>query len=384
MTQPIIYLDNNATTPVDPRVLEAMLPYFSVKFGNAASSHPFGWEARLAVENARRSLAACLNAHSPGEIVFTSGATESDNLAIKGVAEAFSDRGNHIITAKTEHKAVLDSCHHLEKQGFHVTYLEVPEDGLVDLNLLAEAITEKTILVTLMAGNNEIGVLQDVAAIGKLCRERGVLFHSDATQAIGKIPFDVQAMHVDLASFTAHKFYGPKGAGGLYVRREGTIPNLIAQTDGGGHEGGYRSGTLNVTGIVGLAKALELCVEEQKTEIPRLIGLRERLKTGLQSPFPHIVVNGHETQRLPGHLSLSFANITGDDLLQNLPDIAASTISACSSGKGAASHVLSALGYSNERAFSTVRFGIGRFNTSEEIEYTIGRISEVIRKATES
>jgi cysteine desulfurase len=378
-----IYLDNNATTPVDPRVLETMLPYFTEKFGNAASSsHPFGREARQAVEMARASISKCLNAASPLEIVFTSGATESDNLAIKGVAETAAHRGNHIITAATEHKAVLDTCRHLERSGFEVSYVKVDRSGLVSLEALRAAMTERTILVSLMAGNNEIGVVQDVAAIGALCRERCILFHTDATQAIGKIPFDVRAMNVDLASFTAHKIYGPKGVGGLYVRRSPDV-RLTAQMDGGGHESGFRSGTLNVTGIVGLARALCICIEEQEEETRRLTFLRDRLKNGLRSAIEGVHVNGHETQRLPGHLSVSFDGVKGDLLLMNLPDIAVSSISACSSGSGAASHVLSALGYDEARALSTVRFGIGRFNTTEEIDYAIARFTEVVAKLRE-
>jgi cysteine desulfurase len=373
-----IYLDNNATTPVDPRVLDAMLPYFTVFFGNAASTgHSFGRMAKSAVEMGRVSIAKCLNAREPREVVFTSGATESDNLAIKGVAEACGGDGRHVITARSEHKAVLDTCKHLERHGYEVTCLGLDEDGLIDLQELQCTIRPDTILVTIMAGNNEIGVLQDVAAIGALCRERGVLFHTDATQAIGKVPFDVQAMNVDLASFTAHKIYGPKGCGGLYVRRDASV-RLTAQMDGGGHEGGFRSGTLNVTGILGLAKALELCIEEQAEEIERLTLLRERLKAGLKSRLEGVCVNGHPAKRLPGHLSLAFEGVKGEQLLLRLPDIALSTVSACSSDSGTASHVLSALGHSEDRALSTVRFGIGRFNTAEEIDFTIDKVSEAV------
>lgn len=373
-----IYLDNNATTPCDPRVVEEMLPYFTEMFGNAASTgHSFGRTARVAVERARASIARSLNATAPGEIVFTSGATESDNLAIKGVAERCRERGNHIITCVCEHKAVLDSCKHLESQGFEVTYLGVGQDGLVNLDELARAITDRTILVTIMAGNNESGVVQDVAAIGALCREREVCFHTDATQFVGKLPFDARAMNVDLASLSAHKVYGPKGVGALYVRRDPSVC-LTSQMDGGGHESGHRSGTLNVTGIVGLAAALRLCVEDLDSEIRQLRFLRDKLLTGLQQRLDGVRLNGHPERRLPGHLSLSFAGIIGEDLLAAVPEIAVSSISACSSGSATPSHVLTSLGLSEAEAFSTVRFGIGRFNTEEEIDYTINRVSEAV------
>jgi len=373
-----IYLDNNATTPCDPRVVEEMLPYFTELFGNAASTgHSFGRTARVAVERSRASIARCLNAAAPGEIVFTSGATESDNLAIKGVAERCRERGKHIITCVCEHKAVLDSCKHLENQGFEVTYLGVGQDGLVDLDVLGRSITDSTILVTIMAGNNESGVVQDIAAIGALCRERGVCFHTDATQYIGKLPFDVRAMNVDLASLSAHKIYGPKGVGALYVRRDSSVC-LTAQMDGGGHESGHRSGTLNVTGIVGLAAALRICAEELETEIEQIRFLRERLKAGLQRRLEGVRLNGHPDHRLPGHLSLSFEGVIGEDLLAAMPEIAVSSISACSSGSATPSHVLTSLGLTNDEAFSTVRFGIGRFNTEAEIDYTINRVAEVV------
>lgn len=373
-----IYLDNNATTPCDPRVVEEMLPYFTETFGNAASTgHSFGRTARVAVERARASIARSLNATAPGEIVFTSGATESDNLAIKGVAERCRERGNHIITCVCEHKAVLDSCKHLESQGFEVTYLGVGPDGLLSLDELARAITDRTILVTIMAGNNESGVVQDVAAIGALCREREVCFHTDATQFVGKLPFDARAMNVDLASLSAHKVYGPKGVGALYVRRDPSVC-LTSQMDGGGHESGHRSGTLNVTGIVGLAAALRLCVEDLDSEIRQLRFLRDKLLTGLQQRLDGVRLNGHPERRLPGHLSLSFAGIIGEDLLAAVPEIAVSSISACSSGSATPSHVLTSLGLSEAEAFSTVRFGIGRFNTEEEIDYTINRVSEAV------
>src|SRR6266851_3293373 len=329
MVRTPIYLDNNPTTPVDPRVLEAMLPYFTEFFGNSASSgHSFGRTALGAVTRARNSISKAINSADPREIVFTSGATESDNLAIKGVAEAYAEKGDHIITTQTEHKAVLDTCIRLEAEGFRVTYLPVGSDGLIDLGELKDALTDDTILVTIMAANNEIGVVQDVGAIGEICRERGVFFHTDATQAIGKVPFDVQAMNVDLASFTAHKIYGPKGVGGLYVRRADPHVKLNAQIDGGGHEAGYRSGTLNVPGIVGLAKSVELCLEDIEEETMRLVFLRDRLKNGLFGALDDVYLNGHPTKRLPGHLNLSFAGIEGESLLFGLQDIALSTTSA--------------------------------------------------------
>jgi cysteine desulfurase len=376
-----IYLDNNATTKIDPRVLETMLPFLTEFYGNAASrSHSFGGKASEAVDRARESIARSLNARSPQEIVFTSGATEADNLAVKGVAEACAGRGDHIITATTEHKAVLDSCHALERRGFRVTYLDVDRDGLVDLNALADAITPKTILVSLMLANNETGVIQDIAAIGRLCRERGVLFHTDATQGVGKIPFDAQATNVDLASFTAHKIYGPKGAGALYVRSGEQEARLAAQMDGGGHEGGFRSGTLNVPGIVGLAKALELCLEERETEIRRLTSLRERLKEGLQNSGTDIRLNGHPTRRLPGTLNLAFPGVESESLLADLPDVALSPGAACTSGSRTPSYVLKAMGLPDELAFASVRFSLGRYNTEEEIDFAARRVSETARR----
>jgi len=359
-----IYLDNNATTRVDPRVLETMLPYFTEFYGNAASlTHCFGRTAEAAVSKARQTIAHCINAREPAEIIFTSGATESDNLAIKGVAEAYADKGKHIITCRTEHRAVLDTCKHLEKQGFHTTF----------------PITDETILVSIMMVNNEIGTIQDVGAIGRLCRSRGVLFHTDATQAVGKLPFDVQALHVDLASFTAHKIYGPKGIGALYVRGRGPEVRIIAQMDGGGHEGGCRSGTLNVAGIVGLAKAVEICLEEMDEESRRLIYLREKLKRGLMDNLEDVKLNGHPTMRAPGNLNVSLDGVESEHLLFNLPEIAVSTASACRSATGTVSHVLEAIGVDKEHPAATVRFSIGRFNTEEEIDYTIERVVAVAR-----
>jgi len=370
-----IYLDCNATTPVDARVLDAMLPHFTETFGNPSSGHRFGADARAAVERSRASIARCLNAETPAEIVFTSGATESDNLAIKGVAAALRDRGDHLVTVATEHPAVLDACASLERRGFRVTRLGVGRDGLLDLGALADALTTQTILVSVMAANNEIGVLQDMAAIGRLCRERGILFHSDATQAVGKVPFDVRALGVDLASFSAHKIYGPKGAGGLYVRRGVT---LRAQQDGGGHEGGRRSGTLNVPGIVGLAEALALCLEEMEEEARRLMHLRDRLKERIRGALDGVRVNGHETQRLPGHLHITLEGVDGDRLMMELQGIAVSSSAACHSG--GTSHVLAALHGAAAGNGASLRFGIGRYNTADEIDYAADEVVAAARR----
>jgi cysteine desulfurase len=377
-----VYLDNHATTPLDPRVLEAMLPFFTSRFGNAASnSHSFGWEAAAAVEKARRQIAASIGA-SALEIVFTSGATESDNLAIKGVAEACREKGNHIITAVTEHKAVLDTCKHLEKSGYRVTYLPVQEDGLIDLDQLKDSFTDQTILVSIMAANNETGVLQPVEEIGRLCRERGVLFHSDAVQALGKVPLDVNRAGLDLASLTAHKLYGPKGCGALYVRRDAAA-RLVPMIDGGGHEGGLRSGTLNVPGIVGFGVACELGQQEMAEESCRVAGLRNRLRDRLQADLDDLVINGCMNHRLPGNLNMSFLHVEGETLLTGLNDVALSSGSACSSGKTHASYVLKALGLSDEAAGCAIRFGIGRFNTEPEIDYVAGRVIELVKNLRE-
>ena len=375
-----IYMDNNATTRTDPRVVEAMLPYFTENYGNAASrSHPFGWAAEDAVENARGQLARVIGA-DPKEIVFTSGATESNNLAIKGVAEMYREKGDHLITLLTEHKAVLDTCKHLEKDGFRVTYLGVDKDGLVDLDTLRAAIEEKTILVSIMAANNEIGVVQPVAEIGKICREKGVLFHTDAVQAYGKIPLDVNAMNIDLLSFTGHKIYGPKGIGGLYVRRRNPRVRLTAQIDGGGHERGFRSGTLNVPGIVGFGKAAELCYEEMEAESARLIGLRNRLKDGIINAIDGTYINGHPTQRLPGNMNISFGFVEGESLLMGLKDVALSSGSACTSASLEPSYVLKGLGLGDDLAHSSLRFGLGRFTTEAEVDWVINKvIAEVSR-----
>jgi len=377
-----IYLDNHATTPLDPRVLEAMMPFFTGRFGNAASnSHSFGWEAAAAVEKARRQIAASIGA-SAQEIVFTSGATESNNLALKGVAEGCRGKGDHIITAVTEHKAVLDSCRHLEKIGCCVTYLPVGRDGLIDLNQLKDAFTDRTILVSIMAANNEIGVLQPIEEIGRLCRERGLLFHSDSVQALGKVPLDVNRANLDLASLTAHKLYGPKGCGALYVRRS-VAERLVPLIDGGGHENGLRSGTLNVPGIVGFGKTCEIAQQELPEESCRVAGLRNRLRDRLMAALDHVAINGSMEHRLPGNLNMSFLEVEGETLLTGLNDVALSSGSACSSGKTHASYVLKALGLSDEAAGSAIRFGIGRFNTEAEVDYVAGRIIELVKNLRE-
>ena len=374
-----IYLDCHATTPVDERVLEAMLPYFRESFGNPASvGHLYGWEAESAVKLARETIAKAINA-TPEEIVFTSGATEANNLAIKGVAEAYHQKGRHIITMQTEHSAVLDPCSYLESLGFEVTYLPVKSDGLVDLTELERTIRPDTILVSIMAANNEIGVLQPISAIGQICRDRQVLFHSDAAQAIGKIPLDVMAMHINLMSLTAHKIYGSKGIGALYVRRRHPRVNLAPQLHGGGHERGMRSGTLYTPQIVSFAKALEIAIASQLEEQRAILTLRQHLWKRL-SELDGISLNGHATQRLAGNLNVSFAGINGQALMLALqPVVAVSSGSACSSAKTAPSHVLKALGHSNELAYASIRFGIGRFNTLEEIEIAASHIVKSVR-----
>jgi cysteine desulfurase len=378
-----IYLDNHATTPMDPRVLEAMLPYFGPQFGNAASrNHSFGWEAEEAVENARQQIASLIGANKK-EIVITSGATESNNLAIKGVAEMYAERGNHIITAATEHKAVLDTCKRLEKHGCKVTYLPLQPDGLIDLELLKEAITDKTILVSIMYANNEIGVIQPVKEIGAICKERGVLFHTDATQAVGKIPVDVMKDNIDLLSLTAHKMYGPKGVGALYVRRKSPRVQLTAQMDGGGHERGMRSGTLNVPGIVGLGKACELCQNEMAEESKRLGGLRDKLMNRIMSELDEVYINGTMEHRLPHNLNISFAYVEGESLLMGIHDIAVSSGSACTSATLEPSYVLKALGKGDDLAHSSIRFGLGRFTTEEEVDYAAESIIRIVAKLRE-
>jgi cysteine desulfurase len=378
-----IYMDNHATTPVDPRVLEEMLPFFTDRFGNAASrNHSFGWTAEEGVEQGRDRLAKLIGATSK-EVIFTSGATESNNLAIKGVAEMYREKGNHIITAVTEHKAVLDTCKRLEKYGYRVTYLPVQKDGLVDLDELRKAMDEKTILVTIMAANNEIGVLQPVAEIGKLCKEKGVLFHSDATQAVGKVPVDVQKMGIDLLSVSAHKMYGPKGVGALYVRRKNPRVQVAAQIDGGGHERGMRSGTLNVPGIVGLGKAAAICMEEMPQESKRLATLRDRLKDRLLAGLDEVYINGTMEHHLPNNLNISFAYVEGESLLMGISDVAVSSGSACTSATLEPSYVLKALGTGDDLAHSSIRFGLGRFNTEAEVDYVADRLIEVVTRLRE-
>jgi cysteine desulfurase len=378
-----IYLDNHATTPVDPRVLEAMLPFFTHRFGNAASrNHSFGWAAEEAVENARAQVARLIHA-SPKEIVFTSGATEANNLALKGAAEAYRDKGNHIITQVTEHKAVLDTCKRLEKSGFEVTYLPVDRGGLINASELRSAIRPKTILISIMYANNEIGVIQPVDEIGRIAKEKNIIFHVDAVQAIGKVPVDVDAENIDLLAITAHKLYGPKGAGALYVRRRNPRVQIAALLDGGGHERGMRSGTLNVPGIVGLGKACELCQAEMAAESLRLQALRDRLKDGLEAKLDGVSINGSMAHRLPHNLNMSFAEVDGESLMMGINDVAVSSGSACTSANLEPSYVLSALGVSEDLAHSSIRFGLGRFNTAEEVDYVIARVAEVVIKLRE-
>jgi cysteine desulfurase len=369
-----IFMDYHSTTPVDPRVLEEMLPYFTSNFGNAASrSHVFGWHAEEAVEHARERIAALIGAQSEKEIVFTSGATESDNLALKGVAEFYKDKGNHIITTVIEHKAVLDSCKRLEKEGFSVTYLGVGKDGLVDPGDVKKAITDKTILVSVMLANNEVGTIQPLEEIGKITRGRGVLLHSDAVQGIGKTEFDVQKMNVDLASITAHKMYGPKGVGALYVRRSKPRVRVVANMDGGGHERGMRSGTLNVPSIVGFGRAADIMRLEGKEEGVRLLALRERLRKYIQSHLEEVYVNGSLEHRLPGNLNISFNFVEGEGLMMAIKDVAVSSGSACTSASLEPSYVLRAMGLGDELAHSSIRFGLGRFNTEEEVDF-VGKL----------
>ena len=378
-----IYMDNHATTPVDPRVVEEMLPYFNEKFGNAASrNHSFGWAAEEAVEQARERIAKILGATAK-EIIFTSGATESDNLAIKGVAEMYKEKGNHIVTAVTEHKAVLDTCKRLEKYGYWVTYLPVQTDGLIDLDDLRHAIGDKTILVTIMAANNEIGVLQPIAEIGKICRERGVPFHSDAAQALGRVPLDVNQHSIDLASISGHKVYGPKGVGALYVRRKNPQVKVSAIIDGGGHERGMRSGTLNVPGIVGLGKACAIASEEMAIEAPHLAKLRSRLRDKIMGRLDDVYINGSMDHRMPGNLNMSFAYVEGESLLMGINDVAVSSGSACTSAALEPSYVLKALGTNDDLAHSSIRFGIGRFNTEAEIDYVADRVVETVTRLRE-
>jgi len=379
-----IYMDNHATTPLDKRVLEAMLPYFTQDFGNAASrTHAYGWHAEAAVEDARDTIADYIGAESGKEIVFTSGATESDNLAIKGVAEYYKGKGNHIITTTIEHKAVLDSCKRLEKEGYTVTYVNAGADGLVNPADIEAAITDKTILVSVMLANNEVGTIQPIAEIGAITRKRGVLFHCDAVQGFGKTPFDVQRMNVDLASLTAHKVYGPKGVGALYVRRSKPRVRLVAQMDGGGHERGNRSGTLNVPGIVGFAKAVAIFKQEGVAEAERIKGLRDRLHNAIDKELDSVFLNGHPEKRLPGNLNLSFSFVEGEGLMMAIKDVAVSSGSACTSASLEPSYVLRSMGLDEELAHSSIRFGLGRFNTEEEVDYVAALVIGKVKRLRE-
>jgi len=378
-----IYMDNHATTPVDPRVLDAMMPYLTNRFGNAASrNHQFGWEAEQAVEEARKNIAALIGA-DPREIIFTSGATESDNLAVKGVAGMYREKGDHIVTCVTEHKAILDTCKHLEKEGCRVTFLPVDNNGLIDLDDLRKAITDRTILISIMTANNEVGVVQNVKEIGSIARDKGVLFHTDAVQAAGKIPFNVNEMNVDLAALSAHKMYGPKGVGALFVRRRNPRVLLTPLIDGGGHERGMRSGTLNVPGIVGFGTAAELCRQDLAKESAETFRLREKLRTTLERELDEVYINGDLERRLPGNLNISFAYVEGESLLMGINDIAVSSGSACTSASLEPSYVLKALGVGEDLAHTSIRFGIGRFNTEEEVDYVANRVIEVVRRLRE-
>ena len=379
-----IYMDNHSTTSLDPRVLETMLPYFTQEFGNAASrTHRYGWHAEAVVEEAREVIARFIGASSGKEIVFTSGATESNNLAIKGVAEYYADKGKHIITTVIEHKAVLDSCKRLEKAGYEITYLPVSTNGRVDPSDVEKAIRPDTILVSCMLANNEIGTIQPIEAIGKITREKGILFHVDAVQGVGKTPFDVQKLNVDLASITAHKIYGPKGIGALYVRRSRPRVRLVAQMDGGGHERGNRSGTLNVPGIAGFARACELYMEDGEKEKAQLLALRERLHHKIAEGLEEVYLNGDPEFRLPGNLNLSFAFVEGEALLMAIKDVAVSSGSACTSASLEPSYVLRSMGVGEELAHSSIRFGLGRFNTEEEVDHVAKLIIEKVTKLRE-
>ncbi len=379
-----IYLDNHSTTPMDPRVLDSMLPYFTEKFGNAASrNHAFGWEAEEGVENARKQIARLIHA-DPKEIVFTSGATESDNLALKGVAEMYHEKGNHIITSSTEHRAVLDTAKTLEaKRGVKVTYLPVDKYGMVDPEDVRKAITDKTVLISIMFANNEIGTLNPVKEIGKVAKEKGVLFHCDATQGVGKVPVNVQEMGIDLMSFTAHKIYGPKGVGALYVRKKNPRVRIASQMDGGGHERGMRSGTLPVPLIVGFGRACELCEQEMTAEGVRLAAMRDHLHANITKTLEDVYLNGHPTERLPNNLNVSFAYVEGESLLMGVKEIALSSGSACTSATLEPSYVLRALGVGAELAHSSIRFGLGRFTVVEEVDYAAKRIIETVNKLRE-
>ncbi|HXN06010.1 MAG TPA: IscS subfamily cysteine desulfurase [Nitrospiria bacterium] len=378
-----IFMDNHSTTPVDPRVLEAMLPYFTQKFGNAASrNHIFGWEAEKAVEKAREEIAMLIHADSK-EIVFTSGATESNNLALKGVVEMYREKGDHIVISNTEHRSVLDTARKLEKSGIKTTIVPVDSQGIVQPEEVRKAITDKTILVSVMMVNNEIGTINPVAEIGAVTREKGVIFHCDATQGIGKIPVDVEAMKIDLMSFTAHKIYGPKGVGALYVRRKNPRVRLASQMDGGGHERGMRSGTLNVPGIAGFGEAIRICGEVMPEEALRIGKMRDRLRDAIMGALDHVAINGHPVQRIPNNLNISFAYVEGESLLMGLDKIALSSGSACTTATLEPSYVLRALGVGHDLAHSSIRFGIGRFNTMEEIEIVAKRTIDAVRRLRE-
>jgi cysteine desulfurase len=379
-----IYMDSHSTTPVDPRVVEAMLPYFTGAFGNAASrTHAFGWTAEAAVEESRETIAKFIGASSGKEIVFTSGATEADNLAIKGAAEYYKLRGNHIVTTSIEHKAVLDSCKRLEREGFEVTYVDVEKNGIVDVAKIERAITDKTILVSVMLANNEVGSIQPIEEIGKITRARSVLLHSDAVQGVGRTFFDVEKMNVDLASITAHKIYGPKGIGALYVRRARPRVRLVSQMDGGGHERGNRSGTLNVPGIVGFAKACEIMMAEGEQENARIKKLRDRLHAKLSSELDSLTLNGDPERRLPGNLNISFAFVEGEGLMMAIKDVAVSSGSACTSASLEPSYVLKAMGLDEDLAHSSLRFGLSRFTTEEEVDYVADLLIRKVKKLRE-
>jgi cysteine desulfurase len=379
-----IYMDNHATTPVDPRVMETMLPYFTEKFGNAASrNHSFGWEAEEGVDRARNQIAALIGGKSK-EIIFTSGATESDNLAIKGVLEFYKDKGNHIITCVTEHKAVLDSCRTLERNGkATVTYLKVDKYGMVDPDEVRKAITDKTVLISIMYANNEIGTIHPVREIGKIAKEKGIIFHCDGVQAAGKIPVNAEKDGIDLLAMSAHKIYGPKGVGALWVRAKGPRVRLTPMIDGGGHERGMRSGTLNVTGIVGFGKACEIAQHDMVEDNKKLLELRSKLQAGLFERLDEIYLNGHPTERLPGNLNVSFAYVEGESLLMGINDIAVSSGSACTSATLEPSYVIRALGVNEELAHSSIRFGLGRFNTEDEVDYVTDRVSKEVNRLRE-
>ena len=377
-----IYMDNNATTPLDPRVLEAMMPYLTTEFGNAASrSHPFGWKAEEAVDRAREQIAALIGGNEK-EIVFTSGATESINLALKGAAEFYKEKGDHLITVRTEHKATLDTMKRLERQGYQVTYLPTDKHGRISAQQLRDAITDKTILVSVMLANNEIGTVQPIAELGEVTREKGTLFHVDAVQGVGKVPFDVEKMKVDLASVSGHKIYGPKGIGALWVRRKPRV-RIAPIIDGGGHERGMRSGTLNVPGIVGFGKAAEQAQQLMPEESRRTYQLRKKLQDYLSSHLDHLELNGHPTERLPGNLNVSFAYVEGEALMMAIKNVAVSSGSACTSASLEPSYVLRACGVSEDLAHTSIRFGIGRFNTEEEVDYVGKYVVEQVKRLRE-